>query len=162
MFESKRSIYITAGVVLAALAVLVLILSVKKNNTADQADKQDQQTEVKVVQKDIDPKIVPPKIPQDIPLESDATVIQNHILEATDGKTQSVRVFKTEKPLAENYKLYTDYFKANGYTIQSFVDDLKSKMINAVKGDTRVQVTLNESTVDKSRTVDITVTDVVH
>jgi len=163
MGSPKAKIVISSLVALCIIAALVYVLVNTTSKTpVDDTTKPDHQTQPKVTRTDVDPTVVPEKVPKDIPMEKGATIIQNYTLATTDGKAQSTRAFKTSKSLADNYKLYTNYFNDNGWTIQNFVDNPKSKMINAVKDETRVQVTLNESSVDKSRTVDITVTDVVH
>jgi hypothetical protein len=79
---------------------------------------------------EIDPEVVPLRIPQNIPLEKDAAVIANYV----DNKSevfQSTRKFVSKKSLEENYQIYSQYLKDWEWSIISQVDEKDLKYWSA-------------------------------
>ena len=101
---------------------------------------------------------IPEKFPAGIPIEKDAQVTQNYTATDKDGQFIAVRVFITQKGLDKNYEVYTKWFNDRGWKIESNLNDQADfKAITASKGDTRVQISLNNLPSLSRKTVSITV-----
>lgn len=109
--------------------------------------------------KNIPTKEVPDKFPKDIPIEEGAKITQNYNATAADGRYQATRAFETSKTLDANYKIYSDYMKNNGWKIESNVNEATFKTLLGTNGDAKLQVNMNENSVTKVKTVDISLTD---
>lgn len=97
----------------------------------------------------------PDQFPKDVPIEQAATVTQNYNATSSDGVFQATRVFETNKSLAENLKTYQVYFASNGYKVLATVDQENYKMILGSKDGEQIQVSMNQNTITKVKTVDI-------
>lgn len=97
---------------------------------------------------------LPDKFPANFPLEKNVPVNTNYNAQ-TDGAFQSTRQFVSKKTLAQNYSLYTDYLKNNGWTIETTLDQEAVKSIFASKGGTSVTVTMSHNESVAENTVDI-------
>ena len=98
---------------------------------------------------------LPDKFPADFPLEKNVPVNANYNAQ-TEGAFQSTRQFVSQKTLAQNYTLYTDYLKKDGWTIEAALDQETVKAIFASKGSNMsvtINISRNESTAEN--TVDI-------
>lgn len=101
---------------------------------------------------------LPEKFPATLPIEEGAKITQNYNATANDGRYQATRAFETSKTLAENYTLYNNWLKSNGYTISSTVDEDVYKMVSGTKDKQTVQVSVSENTASKTKTVTISLT----
>lgn len=97
---------------------------------------------------------LPEKFPANFPLEKDVPINANYNAEAS-GSFQSTRQFISKKTLAENYKLYTDYLKKDGWTITATLDTEDVKSIFAQKGRVSITITMNKNSMSGENTVDI-------
>jgi hypothetical protein len=102
----------------------------------------------------------PEKFPTNIPIEAGAKIVQNYNATAGGGRFQATRVFETGKTLNENLKIYQDFMKADGWAIQSTVNQANYKMLFASKGDSYLQVSMNDNQVNKTKTVNISYSEV--
>ncbi len=156
--ESKKSLWLLLIVGAILIAVVVLVTLKPKKEGAHQADiNKDKQP--KIERTDIDATKIPDKIPASFPFEAGALITQNYTVVTDDGRSQATRVFETKKTLAENYTFYENYFKQNGWTIVSTLDQPQLKSIAATKDKILAQVTITENSVNKTRSVDVTITD---
>ncbi len=113
---------------------------------------------IRVEKREIDATKLPESFPKDIPIEQGATVTQNYNAISAGGRFQATRVFETTKSLDANIKIYQDYFKANKWTINAFVDQENYKMILATKDNFQIQVSINHNIISGINTVDISFT----
>jgi hypothetical protein len=153
--ESKKSLWLLLIVGVLLVAVVVLVTLKPKKETAQE----NKNTQPKLVHNDIEPNKVPEKIPTDFPFEAGATIAENYVLKSETTDAQATRKFQTKKTLAENYKIYEDYFKKNGWTITATLDQPTIKSITAVKGKLQANLSMSENTETKARTVDVSITD---
>ena len=126
MSKTSSVIIVVGIVVLAVLGLWVLSggqkgkMSDSKTNSA--ANSQNQQApqiqEVKVT--DVKKEQVPSDYFKGFPMETGAEVLTNNTSASAEG-TQSTRKFVSKKTLADNYKLYTNYLKTNGWTIKGTI-----------------------------------------
>lgn len=102
---------------------------------------------------------LPEKFPINLPLEDGAVITQNYNATAEDGRFQATRAFETKKSLVENLNLYSKYLKANGWTIDSTVDQPTYKVVSGSKGIQALQISISENAVNQARTVSISMTE---
>jgi galactitol-specific phosphotransferase system IIB component len=86
---------------------------------------------------------VPQGLPDNIPWESDATVLQNFTAkDSATGKTQSTRVYVSSKTLDANFTIYQKYLQDNGWTVNSTVNQPAVKNLSATKSGARLDITI--------------------
>ncbi len=149
--------------VIAVLIALGLWFSLQKlkttvRNPVGKSDKEKKEHKnlVAVTQKDVDASRLPDGMPQDIPLEVGAKVLQNYNATTPDGRFQANRMFQTKLGLQENREIYVNYFKSKGWKISAEVSRPTNVVISAVKGAGEfITVTVDENAIAKIRTVDI-------
>ncbi len=110
--------------------------------------------EPKVVVDQVDSTQLPDRFPANFPLEKNVPINANYTAQA-EGAFQSTRQFISKKTLAENYKLYSDYLKKDGWKIEATLDQEMVKSIFATKGRASVTVTMAQNTTTSESTVDI-------
>lgn len=110
--------------------------------------------EPKVVVDQVDSNQLPDRFPANFPLEKNVPINANYTAQA-EGAFQSTRQFISNKSLAENYKLYSDYLKKDGWKIEATLDEATVKSIFATKGRASVTVTMSQNTTTRESTVDI-------
>lgn len=126
---------------------------------------QDKVTDVETVDKpvvtkqDVPVTETPNRFPQDVPIETGAKITQNYNATAADGRYQATRTFETARTLDANFKLYSDYLKANGWKVEANVDTETYKMLLGSNGNAQLQISINENSVTKAKTVDISYTE---
>jgi hypothetical protein len=62
--------------------------------------------------------------------------------------------------LEENVKIYTDYFKKNGWQLNTGIDNKDLKVVSATKDNLQAQVTINQNSATKIKTVSISVMEI--
>jgi hypothetical protein len=152
--HSKKLLWIFAAVGLAAVIIVGATAAFYKKGGAPVAAK----PAFKVEKKEIDLSKLPDKFPADIPQEKGAKVVQNYTATTNDGRFQATRVFETAKTLDENVKIYSDYMDKQGWVAGTATNTKTLRVVNGTKGDLTLQVTVNENSATKTKTVNITVT----
>lgn len=151
-----------AFIVIVALAIIVLALAglILVFSMTDKSGPQvnDQETPI-VTQKDLPVTQVPEKFPVNVPIEEGATILQNYNATAADGRFQATRTFETKKSLDANFTIYENYLKANNWKIETTLNQPEYKLLVGTNGNTQLQISLSENTVDKVKTVDISLTE---
>lgn len=140
-------------VVAALFALLFVAYKLSMNSKKEQAANQTQLAQVEKT--NVDFSELPERFPSNIPIETGAQITQNYNSKTPEGQFQATRVFITKQSLAANIKLYTDFLTKEGYEIKSSVDQPTLKMVMGSKGAQSIQVTVNENTVNKDKTVSI-------
>jgi hypothetical protein len=87
----------------------------------------------------------PTDFPSDIPVEKDAKFTQSYILDYPGQKQLSI-VFPSVKTVKENYALYTDYAKKEGWTIINTEDQENLSFLYATKENMDINVTITTIT----------------
>jgi hypothetical protein len=86
---------------------------------------------------------VPQGLPNNIPWESGAAVLQNFTAkDPSTGKTQSTRVYVSGKTLDANFSIYQKYLQDNGWTVSSTVNQPAVKNLSATKSGARLDITI--------------------
>ena len=102
---------------------------------------------------------VPQGLPDNIPWESDAAVLQNFTAkDSATGKTQSTRVYVSSKTLDANFVIYQKYLQDNGWTVNSTVNQAAVKNLSATKSGARLDITLAKGS-DGKITVNVSYLD---
>ncbi len=159
--KSKKTFLEIAGTVAAIVVAVFIIQSVWVNKQKPSSNKptgEQAPTTLKVQKTEVPTSQLPQQFPSDIPIESGAKIVQNYNASAEDGRFQATRVFETKKTLSANYTLYKDFFSKNGWTVLTTLDQPTLKVVSAKKNNANAQVTINENSVTKIKTVDISVT----
>ncbi len=145
-------------IVIIALAIgATLVISIFKKDDAPQT--------APVVESPIKEKKevpvdkLPDKFPAGLPIETGATISQNYNASTKDGRFQATRVFETKATLAENYALYTKWLKDNGWTLGSTVDTDTYKMVSGSKTKQELQISIDENSATKVKTVSMSLTE---
>lgn len=137
---------ITFIVIVAAVTALVLYLNKPKINkgpavTTNNGQQKTVQTEPTV--KAVEITQLPEMFPADFPIEAGAEVVSNYNAQA-NGVNQATRQFNSKKTLAQNIKIYMDYFQNSDWTL---LGASKQKEVFAVvaenKDKKKLQITIN-------------------
>ena len=144
---------------LVLLFIIVLAVKYSKIKLRDSSDKQDVIDQSAIVgqvsKKTIPDNQMPEYFPNDIPQESGSKITENFNTTTRDGRKQATRSFETKKSLADNKKIYEDYFTKSGWEIVSRVDQDSAKALTASKGKWQLQVAITENTLTKVKYVDL-------
>lgn len=102
---------------------------------------------------------VPQGLPDSIPWESGATILQNFTTkDSATGKTQSTRVYVSSKTLDANFTIYQKYLQDNGWTINTSVNQPAVKNLSAAKSGARLDITIAKNIQGKT-TVNVSYLD---
>ena len=146
-------------IILAALVLVALFWIMVKNEQVVDNGGILPPPVAKVNKKDFAPDKTPDSFPSElVALEKGAAVTQNYNATLRDGQFQATRAYETAKTLAEEFKRYQDYFKANGWKIQSATSKDQPKVIIASKGAVNVLVVFDENKATKINTIVVTAT----
>ena len=150
---------------LIIVVVVVLILAIggyyfwQDKKTDDNSPKTgDVATNIQVTKTEIPTDQLPQKFPLNVPTEEGALITQNYNAKTPDGMYQSTRAFQTEKSLADNLAIYKAYLSQNGWKVDATVQQENYAMISGSKAGDKLQVSINNNTVNKVKTVSITLT----
>lgn len=160
--ESHKTVFVLLGIVVLAVILVVVLMFASKQKQQPVAtnEKPAAQQKEAIVKTEVDPAKTPEKFPLDVPIEAGAKITQNYNATAVDGRFQATRTFETAKSLDANLKIYTDFLKANGWKIQATVDQPTFKMVMGTKDQSQLQISMSENSVSKTKTVDISLTDI--
>ncbi len=150
-FNQLFKLLLMVVVILCLLFVAYKLMNTKKVAEVPQL--------VNVEKTDVEISKLPEKFPSNIPLEEGAEVIQNYNSETPEGQFQATRQFETKKSLAENYALYTDFMKKNGWEIKATTDDPTYKMVMGNLLKKAIQVTIEENKINQVKIVTISYTE---
>jgi hypothetical protein len=90
---------------------------------------------------------MPQGLPNNIPWESGAAVLQNFTAkDPATGKTQSTRVYVSKKTLDANFTIYQKYLQDNGWTVNTTVNKTDVKNLSATKSGARLDITIAKNT----------------
>ncbi len=151
---SKKSLSIIAVIVLVLLIIILVIKSQDRGSTVQTNNSAPVISKSKVPDSQL-----PSKFPADLPIEVGAVVIDNYNATTPDGRFQATRSFETSESLAANLKLYTNYLKTEGWTIQATVDKLTYKMVVGKKENQQLQISIDQNASSKTKTVTISLTE---
>ena len=87
-----------------------------------------------------------PYLPQDFPIDKNATVIHNYTTTSPQQTNveQHTRAYASSRTQADLYKTYNDYFKRNNWTIISSAQVKGSAGISALKDKVVVSVSIQD------------------
>lgn len=158
--NSKMWLWGVLAVIIIAVLAFVLAKApakpVTQNNT--QTNTQSQPEVPKVATKEVAKDQLPDAWPTDIPMEAGAKVTVNYQKTLDDGSVQLVQAFTSAKTVADNGKIYTDYFASAGFKLAGQIDQPTFKSYAATKGNEQLQVLIQQDAKTKVVTVNITVT----
>lgn len=107
-----------------------------------------------VTKKEVPVTEYPEGFPINLPIEPDAQITQNFNVTTPDGRTQSTRGYVSAKSLADSYKIFSEYFKKEGWIITAEVDQPKLKVLSATAGGQNIKIDMTES-VDGQKSISI-------
>jgi len=153
---SHKTIWIFVAVGALAVSATIAAYYGQSQNRLSAVKQKTPQPKFEVTRQEVDPSKLPDKFPADFPTEAGATVTQNYQATTPDGREQSTRTFQTAKSLDDNLKIYQDYFKKNGWTINSTQTGDNYRSILATKNGVLIQVAIDENPSTHIKTVNIT------
>lgn len=106
---------------------------------------------------DLPENSLPDDMPRNLPFEEGAVVLQNYSVTTTDSRKQSTRSYLSKKSLAQNYKIYSDYLKANQWKVVASLDQPKLKILSATQAgiDLKIDITEDSETAKVQVTVSL-------
>lgn len=156
LLTSKKIIWLFLIIgLLAVLVTLAVVLTQKQRTTFKEqvsATPGKEKIDVAVTQ-------LPDKFPANFPQEAGAQITANHVQTTADGRFQSTRTYITTKTLAENVKIFRDYFAANGWRITATVDQSNYQVLSAAKDNLTMQVSMNDNKTTQKKTVNVFVVE---
>lgn len=113
---NKQQAIILVCVIIAIVAV-VAYNGKHKNTKTPKIERISSKEMPYLKQNDLPINITIPGWPAEIPMEKDAPILRNYqsAPPGAEGR-QITRMFRSAKTAKENYKIYDDFFKANGWT----------------------------------------------
>lgn len=140
---------------LVLIAVVILaFLGYKYYQQSNQKEVLPPLPEPKVMVDSVPSEKLPDRFPANFPLEKNVPVNANYTAQA-EGAFQATRQFVSSKTLTENFKIYNDYLKKDGWTVGAALDQETIKSIFATKGRASVTITMSQNTATLENTVDI-------
>lgn len=97
----------------------------------------------------------PTDFPADIPVEKDAKLTQSYILDYPEQKQLGI-VFPSAKTVKENYALYSDYVKKEGWTVVNKDEKDNLSFLYATKEGMEMNVTITLGSVFPEQNTDET------
>ena len=95
-------------------------------------------------------------IPSDLPISTDAAVIQNYQTNyPADQQQESVREYVTDQTLDVAVSGYQAYFRKNGWATKSFINTSAVKSLSVSKGFISLQIAFSVNTVLRRNSVAI-------
>ncbi len=157
-FQAEIKKYFLPFLILVALIVVLLFATKKSPNSAPVSD----EPTIKngLIVQEVDKNQVPAKFPSDVPIESDAQILQNFNAITDDGRFQATRVFRTKKSLADNLSIYKNFLTESGFKVESTVNTPTYKMVTGTKGNTTIQASIDENSQSHAKTVNISYVEV--
>lgn len=152
----KKAVLIVLGIVLLSALGAVVASQFRKSDTAQVEDKK-----LEVNKTEVPASQLPGNLPQDLPYEKDAKVIQNFSAVAEDGAKQYTRSYETKRSAAENIKVFTDYLTKNGWTITATIQNGEYNVVAARKEKMAFQMDINTDSETKALKVTISMTEFV-
>lgn len=157
---SKWFLSIVIG--LSVFLVFVLVFYFIRLNQADITFTdvpRDKKSESALNKRDLSPETMPVALPQDLPWEFGAQITQNYTFTTPDGVTQSTRSYISDRSLAENYKLYSEYLKTNTWNINATIDNPSQKILSASKNGFIIKIDISETGQSGVKMVTVSLTE---
>lgn len=151
--QNKKIIVVVVLVLFVAVAIGLFLKQKVSNKLFDQS--KTDEAKVKITKTHVDFSKTPEKFPENVPIESTAKLTQNYNSTTSEGHFQATRTFETQSTLEENFKLYTDFLKIDGWDIRANTDTPTYKMLLGIKGSQSLQITIDENMGSLIKTVSI-------
>ncbi len=139
--------------IVALLALLFVAYKLSEKSKHDEVAREPQLPQVEKT--NVDFSELPEKFPTDIPMEAGVRITQNYNSLTPEGQFQATRVFETSKSLDATIKVYTDFLNNNDWKITATLDQPNLKMVMGSKDGASIQVTVNQNTINDTKTVSI-------
>lgn len=159
MLQSKKFVVVILVIAIAAIIASLVYAMMVRKNAGQSGTKDENKDQIQIVKKEVDKAKAPEKFPSDIPIEAGAVITQNYNATAPDGRFQATRVFETKKTLAENLTIYKDYLEEDNWKVASTVNLENYKMVFGSKGKAQLQVSIDQNSESKVKTVSISYTE---
>lgn len=142
MPERKTIPIIVTSVAVVALVAFGVFAVTQKKDTVPETQPA---TVTSIPQKTDYGANVPTDFPTDIPVEKGVKFEQSYGLSYV-GQKQLTIVFLSTKTVKENYSLYADFVKKQGWVIFNKYENEKLSSLYGTKGDNDINVTISENT----------------
>lgn len=145
-----KKIFVTLFILAAIVAVILGIKQSKQQKPVVKNEpKKEEQAKPKVMPDlgktiEVAPEKLPLNFPADFPSEKGAEIVNNSIYSPNDKTqaSQSTREYLSAKTPQENFNLYQTYLKKNKWEIAGSLDKPDTKILNAQKGEFRLNIHL--------------------
>lgn len=125
--------------VLAVVALVLLVYNQNRQNTKQQPGQNSPPPalppKVSVSQNSVDVSKLPEGFPSDLPLEKGSATLGNYTGSGEDGRVQGTRKFESKRSLAENEKIYREYFTSAGWEVKLTLNSLNQKVLELKRGE---------------------------
>ena len=134
---------------LAVILVAVIIVFQYKQQNNDQSQSQETAQATKQTEPVSEPRKtdfganMPTDFPTDIPVENGVKVEQSYRLDYA-GQKQLTIVFLSDKTVEENYSLYADFLKKQGWTVSNKYESPALSSLYGTKESNDINVTISE------------------
>ncbi len=142
------------GIIIPILGIFIIlgtIYFIYKNDLYKIKPIDNNKTEevIKVPQKKDFGTTTPEDFPSNIPIEKDTKVEQSYSLNYA-GQKQLTIVFQSNKTVEENYRIYTEFFKKQNWSISNKYENPQVSSLYGVKENNDINVTISEIVSDIS------------
>lgn len=157
MREHKKVIILTIIFILIASVVWVMHLYGKKAPAPVAEEENSLLADIKVQQ--VPTSELPPELPKNLPLEPNAPIMRNEILDVSQGReVQHLRTYVSSKTVAENVKIYRDYFAKDGWKVAAESIQKDNATIIATKAGNTFKFTVSKNSITSDVTVELVIT----
>ena len=159
MATDKQKGFINKNILMALAGMVILLLALvvfwEKPKT-DQPQSGNQNKSAGIIKKDLAADEVSARFPAEVPIEQGAQITQNYEADTPDGTHQATRVFESAKTVAQNYKIYFNFFTAMGWNVANKLEKEDSAFLMGRKGETLLLVTISKNSITGAVSVDLT------
>lgn len=103
----------------------------------------------------VDYKYLPEGMPNDLPFEKDAVILQNYTASLGNGRLQSTRAYISNQNMQTSFEGFYDYLSKDGWQIFSQKNDANLKAIFSKKTIQEISVIISRNTVNSQVTITV-------
>lgn len=155
--KPKKNITVIILLALLLLAVLVVAygLNKQKHKTLDLDQEKSKTNSASNFYTKVDNKYLPQGIPNDLPFEKDALILDNYTVKLDNGKFQSTRAYISSQDMEASFKGFNDYLSKNGWQIFSQTDKTDIKGVFSRNQLKEISVIISRNTLNSQVTITV-------
>ncbi|TSA45498.1 hypothetical protein D4R52_02335 [bacterium] len=153
--ETKIMKKSTIVIIILVAAVLVLAFVFSNGTLFNKKAGETGKKGPEVKRTDLAKDAVPAGFPAEIPIEQGAKIVTNFQATNTEGKLQGTRVFESQKTVAQNYKIYTDFAANYAWKVMGKSESENLSSLLLAKDTAQLTINISKNTITGVVTVEL-------